>query len=267
MRMLTEEEARMLVTRVIVLASVVAILSCGGPAEDDHFNHDDCTATGSFRRTERSGEITTLVPIACGASGSLRGAKTFNVSFGRTSDRANVGFMVFQTRVGVGSHEIDTLEKNPSFPPRVEGNRVYAWTHAPVEGATTQKAFRVVDGTLEVTVLAATAATLDFKGRIAFRDFERDDAFASQAPQALEGDFELTFPGSAPASSSSGSSGSGGQCTESTCSALTEQCKSQPNAQAPCYCAAACIQKCLGNTQAAEAEREKARQLGATCPR
>ena len=67
------------------------------------------------------------------------------------------------------------------------------------------------------------------------------------------------------ASGSTGSSKPGDECAQQgTCDALVQQCSATSTAQAPCYCAAACICKCIGDP----CEQENvalAAQLGTTC--
>lgn len=60
----------------------------------------------------------------------------------------------------------------------------------------------------------------------------------------------------------------GGSCSASTqqnCNNLTGECSANPNAQAPCYCAAACDCACAGDSGCEQANRASAAQLGTTC--
>jgi len=68
-----------------------------------------------------------------------------------------------------------------------------------------------------------------------------------------------------PGASSSSSGGSSGSCNTSACNDYEEQCTSNPNSQAPCYCAAACDCACSGDTSCAQSNAASAASLGTTC--
>lgn len=64
---------------------------------------------------------------------------------------------------------------------------------------------------------------------------------------------------------SSGGASSGGTCNQSACDAYTNQCAQQQASQAPCYCAAACLCQCSGDSSCAATNRKSASDLGTSC--
>ena len=68
-----------------------------------------------------------------------------------------------------------------------------------------------------------------------------------------------------PTGGGGGGGGQGSSCDTSACGGYTNECSSNPNSQAPCYCAAACDCHYCGDTQCEQQNRASAMSLGTTC--